>query len=68
MTELDDEALIAKLHEAASLLSYYNAGEGDCYARERQKRGEAHDAFYALRKIAMDRGVFTPEAFGRYLV
>lgn len=66
--EWTNDDLVVALKKAAAKLSYYNAAESDQWERERNSRGAAHDQFYALKKIAEDRGVFRPEDFKHFLV
>lgn len=66
--EIDNSALLGALHEAAGKLSYFNAGEGDCYARERGSRAAAFDNFRTLRELAIERGIYDPKDFGNYLI
>ena len=58
-TELKKE-----LHKAARTLSFYNAGEGQAY--ERNKQREAQKAFYELLNRAEQAGIVFDK--GSYLI
>jgi hypothetical protein len=49
--------LIADLHEAANLLSYYNAAEGDCWFSERANREVCRAEFNRIREELTACGV-----------
>lgn len=63
-----NEQLLDAMKTTAGDLSYYNAAEGDQWERERNLRGKAHDAFYALKEMAEKRGIYKPEDFRHFLV
>jgi hypothetical protein len=64
------EALIAKLKQAASNLSHYNAAEGDSWYRERDARMVAQAEFSACKKECDAVGINVLEILhnGNYLV
>jgi hypothetical protein len=68
VTETTNEELLQATKEAASLLSFYNAAEGDNWERERTARSVAHAKFYNLKEICMERGIYNPEDFKHFLV
>ena len=68
MAETSNEELILALKEAASRLSYFNAAEGDQWAKERDARRAAHTTFYTMKEIAMERGIYDQDQFKHYLV
>lgn len=68
MEETKNKDLLTALHEAASLLSFYNAAEGRSWEEEMDRRGVASANFYALKEEAMRRGVYSPDDFKNYLV
>lgn len=60
--------LIAELCEAAGRLSYYNAGEGDCYRNESGARMSARDQYNAAYAAAEAAGVIGQFNKSHYLV
>ena len=63
-----NESLLQELHDAAAEVSYYNAGEGDCWYREQGARSKATARWRSLVEAAQERGIFRPEDFKGYLV
>ena len=63
-----DTSLLNALHEAASNVSYFNAGEGDCYRAEAGARAAAQRQWDALVEEAIKRGIYAPEDFREYLL
>ena len=52
---MTDDELKQATHDAAIKLSYYNAGEGQCWRQEGSARGRASGAFHALVKQCNQR-------------
>jgi hypothetical protein len=63
-----DTSLLNALHEAASNVSYFNAGEGDCYRMEAGARAAAKSQWNALVEEAINRGIYDPADFKDYLL
>jgi len=68
MSTLTNTELLNALHESASNLSYFNAGEGEAWRAETGARAAASSEFESLKGEAIQRGIYTPEDFKRYLV
>ena len=68
MSTLTATELLNALHESASNLSYFNAAEGDSWIAETGARAAAQKEFDELKGDALQRGIFSPEDFTRYLL
>lgn len=56
MLEDENRAILARLYEAARLVSYYESAEGE-YANEIEQRMKAKDALLDLMELCKARGI-----------